>query len=889
MRVRTKWTRAVWVAACWSLFLGCRAEPVTPPEPAPEPGNTPPVIESVTASALVVDAGGTLLLEARAHDADPGDTLSLAWTAAVGEFQRVSETQTHWTAPREPGVVVLTLTVTDSRGASATQSLSVRVMEGGGIILNFSPRVSALTAEPTRVSVGGSTTVVARASDPDRDVLTSAWSATGCTGTWSEPAYDPGPDTGPMNARFTVQFTARTAPTGDACDCRLEVTVSDGRGGTAADTVPLCVDAEPPPPSGAWAASGGLSWGRDAMAVSLLDSGEVLVSGGWTRLDGWAAEVYNPRTNLSLPTGPMVDPSRVHHSSTLLPSGEVLVAGGGSATAELYDPRTHVWRATGSMAVSRSFHTATRLPSGRVLVVGGDADGVPSSAEVYEPQTGLWRTVAPPTGTYSRHTATLLPSGRVLVAGSGTRAELFDPTTETWSAAAPMRTGRSRHVAVLLGSGEVLVAGGENREAGWLTDAELYDPAANAWRPTGAMTHTGGWMTPSATVLSTGKVLLADGSDTLELYDPASGTWAGKLVSERAGPSLVALASGQVVLLPSDWGFFSVQRFQPDMETFRNEGPSPWIQERLSPTVTPLATGRLLVVGSLSDVTELVDPATQRWTPTPPMSRPRQGHTATLLPSGRVLAVGGLWNQAPDDTADLYDPASGTWSPTTAPEGARAWHTATLLPSGRVLVVGGLTADFTSSASAWLYDPASGTWTATGALADKRARHTATLLASGQVLVVGGRDDDRTLATAERYDPASGTWSPAGRLSTVRARHTATRLPSGEVVVLGGSDQATEVEVYDPAAGTWSPRGELLVPHAGHSVTPMPSGDLLVIGGDPLPRTVERYTPGSGTSTALPDAATPRTDHAAVLLPSGQVWVVGGFAQGFGVSLLYTP
>ncbi|WP_434384887.1 Ig-like domain-containing protein [Melittangium boletus] len=371
MRVRTKWTRAVWVAACWSLLLGCRAEPVTPPEPAPEPGNTPPVIESVTASALEVGAGSTLLLTARAHDVDPGDTLSLAWTAAVGEFQPVSETQTHWTAPLEPGTVVLTLTVTDARGASATQALTVRVTEGGGLIRNIRPRVTALIAEPTRVDVGASTTVVARASDPNRDVLTSSWSATGCTGTWSEPAYDPGPDTGPMDARFTVQFTARTAPAGDACDCRLEVTVSDGRGGSAADTVPLCVDAEPPPPPGSWAASGGLSWGRDAMAVSLLDSGEVLVSGGWTRLDGWSAEVYNPRTNLSLPTGPMVEPSRVHHSSTLLPSGEVLVAGGDSATAELYDPRTHTWRATGSMAASRSFHTATRLPSGRVLVVGG--------------------------------------------------------------------------------------------------------------------------------------------------------------------------------------------------------------------------------------------------------------------------------------------------------------------------------------------------------------------------------------------------------------------------------------------------------------------------------------------------------------------------------------
>ena len=87
--------------------------------------------------------------------------------------------------------------------------------------------------------------------------------------------------------------------------------------------------------------------------------------------------------------------------------------------------------------------------------------------------------------------------------------------------------------------------------------------------------------------------------------------------------------------------------------------------------------------------------------------------------------------------AERYDPASNTWSAAASLATARGYHTATLLPSGQVLVVGG----FNSSgyqASAELYDPANNTWSAAASLATARAYHTATLLPSGQVLVVGG-------------------------------------------------------------------------------------------------------------------------------------------------------
>src|SRR5215469_4621222 len=91
--------------------------------------------------------------------------------------------------------------------------------------------------------------------------------------------------------------------------------------------------------------------------------------------------------------------ARYDHTATLLQSGEVLVAGGYDvnvnplASAELYNPAKGTWRVTGSMAASRSAgFTATLLPNGEVLVVGGinEFGSCLSAAELYSPTTGRW-------------------------------------------------------------------------------------------------------------------------------------------------------------------------------------------------------------------------------------------------------------------------------------------------------------------------------------------------------------------------------------------------------------------------------------------------------------------------------------------------------------------
>ena len=102
-----------------------------------------------------------------------------------------------------------------------------------------------------------------------------------------------------------------------------------------------------------------------------------------------------------------------------------------------------------------------------------------------------------------------------------------------------------------------------------------------------------------------------------------------------------------------------------------------------------------------------------------------------------------------------HDPTTGTWTTTGSLSTARSSHTATLLPSGKVLVAAGQGSTSPLS-SAELYDPAAGTWTTTGSVPTARSAHTATLLSSGKVLVAGGVGNSGFLSSAELYDPATG-------------------------------------------------------------------------------------------------------------------------------------
>ena len=292
--------------------------------------------------------------------------------------------------------------------------------------------------------------------------------------------------------------------------------------------------------------------------------------------------------------------------------------------------------------------------------------------------------------------------------------------------------------------------------------------------------------------------------------------------------------------------------------------------------ITILAFGALAVGSGLVRIPSVTPPQPETVSPSVVPSRPagstgwaatgnpveiRFGETATLLPNGDVLVVGGnpefVRRGSSRATAERFDPTTGRWTPTGAMHEARQEHAAVLLANGEVLVLGGNAAGVDSSralSSAELYDPRTGSWTETGRMAAARTRPTATLLSDGRVLVTGGVSigAERPERTAEIYDPVTGRWAKTASMSIARIGHTATRLPDGKVLVAGGGccDQAARAsaERYDPVSGTWAETGTLGSARTNHTAILLADGRVLVYGGDngndhPVITTAELYDP----------------------------------------------
>jgi hypothetical protein len=391
----------------------------------------------------------------------------------------------------------------------------------------------------------------------------------------------------------------------------------------------------------------------------------VLIAGGVIDSSSYqgseSAEVFNPATGTFSAVGNMVT-LRYGQTATLLGTGKVLLESGGGTctqplscatqhinchitcqnTAELYDPMSASFAATGNTEYGFSGQTAVLLGSGQVLVAGGESgyctadspsgpcvvDLATSVAELYDPDSGAFT----PTGNmvYRRdgHAAAALLNGGAIEIGaspdSNHTAEVYHPTQGAFAATGELIQGRvgstASFTATALSDGRVLVAGGEGEDGSTLAEAELYDPSTVSFKTTGSMNQARSDHT--ATLLRNGKVLLVGGTgnsyipavlQSAELYDPETGTFSsiGDMNLARTGHTATLLSDGRVLIAGG--------------------------QVPLNPPPTPTCPPPPSLAPCIEHFTaatahaEIYDPVNGTFTPTGDMTTPRSSHTATLL------------------------------------------------------------------------------------------------------------------------------------------------------------------------------------------------------------------------------------------------------------------
>jgi hypothetical protein len=394
-----------------------------------------------------------------------------------------------------------------------------------------------------------------------------------------------------------------------------------GQGGSSQNNFSIASAELYDPAAGIFTLTGSMNDVRQNHTATLLNNGIVLIAGGQGAggVVLASAELYDPTSGTFTLTGSL-NTARQHHTATLLNNGKVLIVGGQAdagnslATAELYDPATGTFTPTGSLNTARTYSTAALVNNGKVLIAGGDdvtssGGSALGSAELYDPATGVFTATGNLNTARSVHTATLLNNGMVLVTGGGgtgtngtvilASAELYASPTGTFTSTGSLNNGRANHTATLLNNGTVLVAGGFG--AGFLTSAELYEPTTGTFTVTGSLNQARDSHT--ATLLNNQTVLIAGGFlypseiASAELYEqvlisPTSLAFAAQPTGTTSPPQTVTLTNNESTALSITSISISGTNASDFAETDNCVGSvAPGTRCNINVTFTPAATG----------------------------------------------------------------------------------------------------------------------------------------------------------------------------------------------------------------------------------------------------------------------------------------------------------
>lgn len=401
--------------------------------------------------------------------------------------------------------------------------------------------------------------------------------------------------------------------------------------------------------------------------------------------------------------------------------------------------------------------------------------------------------------------------------------------------------------------GRILIFGGGR--------ASIWNPSTRRWEEDSSVPRVPrqGWHTASR--LADGRIVMIGGL-SLEgpargqanaliltlIWTPSTGAWdeGPSLLKARVAHASVALPSGEILVIGGSTSAYSGRAFAPFLTEVEAVG---------------------------------VKTTTQR----KPLAIARAYHTASLLPDGRVMVIGGTESGGqPLASVEIYDPQKDAWFDGPDLHIARTGHTASVLPDGSVLVVGGIDADGRPIAAAERWSPVDNTWSSEGLLLEPRGFHEATVLSNGDVLISGGvRTMDgalpgkpSTLLELRRF--AEARWTTAGVIP----------FPPYDLLAVRGRDDLVYLFGYNGYYGSatlaWLPHeSENLVVGdiEGSTLTRLADGRFLLAGGGRTKETTAAafvYDPNANRWTSTAPMHWGRTNHHALLLRDGRVLVTGG-------------
>jgi hypothetical protein len=316
---------------------------------------------------------------------------------------------------------------------------------------------------------------------------------------------------------------------------------------------------------------------------------------------------------------------------------------------------------------------AVLLRTGQVLIVSGSGNFPPNKnyeAAIFDPRAGTV-TTQPLSWDMFCNTMVVLPDGRPFIVGGTlqydpfygeSRTAVFDPVTNAFTDQQNMAHGRWYPTAIVLGDGRVMAFSGTNETGSTNVAVEIYT-VGSGWSPE----FPAPWVPPlypRLHLLPNGKVLYSGPSTTSSLFDPANNTWTTGIASTIYGNYRTYGSSVLFPLTPANG-------YKPKVIIMGGNNPS-------------TATTEILDLSA----------ATPTWVSGPNMSAPRIEMNATILPNGKILALGGSTNDEDATTAaltaDLFDPSTNTFSSAGMEPFARLYHSVSLLlPDGTVWVAGG--------------------------------------------------------------------------------------------------------------------------------------------------------------------------------------------------------